>query len=470
MVRIRCDDGAGAPATATRSAPAARRWSRCCATTSRRGSSAAIRADRGDLEGPVLRDARDRGRRDHQPRAGRGRHGAVGPAVPARGPAAVEGGRRRAAARAGLHDRGRLAATPGAAARRPDVAAKAQGFRGAKIKVGKPHVRRGRRAAAGGARGGRRRIRADGRRQPGFNVSRRSGAPTRSSARCSRWLEEPLPAEDLAGHVELAAQTAIPIAVGESLYHPGALPRIPRARRVLDRAGRLRAHRRHHAVAQGRASCRDFQRRRVPAFPDGAPRLADGRGAERGVGRIHSAARRRHDVADRHRRRPRDRARHPRTRHRLGLRAIDAPAVARAASCTEGDSIMLTAASLTIRLHPDDDVVIARTQLVGGTSCSTRTSPSPAWCRPGTRSPRAPSGRRAGQALQPDHRLRQPRHRARRARPPEQPGDARVRPRLRVRRRREADAIRRRPRRRSWASSAPTAASPRATTSASCRR
>jgi L-alanine-DL-glutamate epimerase-like enolase superfamily enzyme len=34
------------------------------------------------------------------------------------------------------------------------------------------------------------------------------------------WLEEPLPAEDLAGHVELAAHTPIPIAVGESLYHP----------------------------------------------------------------------------------------------------------------------------------------------------------------------------------------------------------------------------------------------------------
>ena len=34
------------------------------------------------------------------------------------------------------------------------------------------------------------------------------------------WLEEPLPAEDLAGHVELAAHTAIPIAVGESIYHP----------------------------------------------------------------------------------------------------------------------------------------------------------------------------------------------------------------------------------------------------------
>ena len=34
------------------------------------------------------------------------------------------------------------------------------------------------------------------------------------------WFEEPLPAEDLAGHVELAAPATMPIAVGESLYHP----------------------------------------------------------------------------------------------------------------------------------------------------------------------------------------------------------------------------------------------------------
>jgi L-alanine-DL-glutamate epimerase-like enolase superfamily enzyme len=33
------------------------------------------------------------------------------------------------------------------------------------------------------------------------------------------WLEEPLPAEDLGGHVELAAAASMPIAVGESLYH-----------------------------------------------------------------------------------------------------------------------------------------------------------------------------------------------------------------------------------------------------------
>jgi len=34
------------------------------------------------------------------------------------------------------------------------------------------------------------------------------------------WFEEPLPAEDLGGHVELARFATMPIAVGESLYHP----------------------------------------------------------------------------------------------------------------------------------------------------------------------------------------------------------------------------------------------------------
>ncbi|MFI5589766.1 mandelate racemase/muconate lactonizing enzyme family protein [Amycolatopsis sp. NPDC051758] len=35
------------------------------------------------------------------------------------------------------------------------------------------------------------------------------------------WLEEPLPADDVAGHARLAATTAVPIAVGESLYSLG---------------------------------------------------------------------------------------------------------------------------------------------------------------------------------------------------------------------------------------------------------
>jgi L-alanine-DL-glutamate epimerase-like enolase superfamily enzyme len=35
------------------------------------------------------------------------------------------------------------------------------------------------------------------------------------------WLEEPLPAEDVAGHQAGAAATSIPVAVGESMYAPG---------------------------------------------------------------------------------------------------------------------------------------------------------------------------------------------------------------------------------------------------------
>ena len=34
------------------------------------------------------------------------------------------------------------------------------------------------------------------------------------------WFEESLPAEDIDGHVRLSQSTSLPIAVGESLYHP----------------------------------------------------------------------------------------------------------------------------------------------------------------------------------------------------------------------------------------------------------
>lgn len=34
------------------------------------------------------------------------------------------------------------------------------------------------------------------------------------------WFEEPLPAEDISGHAQLAASTSLPIAVGESIYSP----------------------------------------------------------------------------------------------------------------------------------------------------------------------------------------------------------------------------------------------------------
>jgi len=99
------------------------------------------------------------------------------------------------------------------------LAAQAQGFRGAKIKVGRPHVSEdvARLSAVRDAVG------------PGFDIMTdanqgfsRPEALRRAAAFAGldlSWLEEPLPAEDVAGHRQLRAQTAIPVAVGESLYH-----------------------------------------------------------------------------------------------------------------------------------------------------------------------------------------------------------------------------------------------------------
>ena len=98
--------------------------------------------------------------------------------------------------------------------------AKAQGFRGAKLKVGKPHVSEdvARLAAVRDAVGDTFEIMVDANQC--FNVSEAIRRARAFEPFGLAWLEEPLPAEDLGGHVELAAHTAIPIAIGESLYHP----------------------------------------------------------------------------------------------------------------------------------------------------------------------------------------------------------------------------------------------------------
>ena len=98
--------------------------------------------------------------------------------------------------------------------------AKAEGFRGAKLKVGKPHIAEdvARLAAVREAVGGQFEIMVDANQC--FNVSEAIRRARAFEPFGLAWLEEPLPAEDLAGHVELASHTSIPIAVGESLYHP----------------------------------------------------------------------------------------------------------------------------------------------------------------------------------------------------------------------------------------------------------
>ena len=98
------------------------------------------------------------------------------------------------------------------------LAARAQGFRGAKIKIGRPHVSedRARLAAVRAALG------------PGFEIMTDANQglalddAIRRAARFAdldlAWIEEPLPADDIDGHVRLSSSTSTPVAVGESLY------------------------------------------------------------------------------------------------------------------------------------------------------------------------------------------------------------------------------------------------------------
>ncbi len=101
------------------------------------------------------------------------------------------------------------------------VAAKQAGFRGAKVKVGKPHLAEDieRLHAVREAVGDMFALMIDANQCfTAAEAIRR--APHFATVGLS-WFEEPLPADDLSGHVRLAASTHLPIAVGESLYSAG---------------------------------------------------------------------------------------------------------------------------------------------------------------------------------------------------------------------------------------------------------
>ncbi|MDQ1556900.1 MAG: hypothetical protein QOI02_1902, partial [Actinomycetota bacterium] len=101
------------------------------------------------------------------------------------------------------------------------VAAKRNGWGGTKIKVGKP-------SAVEDAERLRAVREATG---PAFDImidanqSFTSAEAIRRAAAFSDldlfWFEEPLPADDVSGHVRLAESTTIPVAVGESMYSIG---------------------------------------------------------------------------------------------------------------------------------------------------------------------------------------------------------------------------------------------------------
>lgn len=97
------------------------------------------------------------------------------------------------------------------------VAAREAGFRGAKIKVGLPlHEDVARLEAVRAAVGPAFEIFTDA--NQAFNVDEAIRRARRYEACDIGWLEEPLPADDVDGHVRLSRATAIPVAVGESLY------------------------------------------------------------------------------------------------------------------------------------------------------------------------------------------------------------------------------------------------------------
>ena len=103
---------------------------------------------------------------------------------------------------------------------RETMAAKDAGFHGAKIKVGLPRVAddAARLKAVRYAVGDAFEIMVDANQCFTLAEALRR-APAYADLGIA-WFEEPLPADDIVGHARLAAASAVPIAVGESLYSP----------------------------------------------------------------------------------------------------------------------------------------------------------------------------------------------------------------------------------------------------------
>ncbi|MBL27928.1 MAG: mandelate racemase [Rhodospirillaceae bacterium] len=98
--------------------------------------------------------------------------------------------------------------------------AKAKGFGGFKVKVGKPHASEDieRLTAVREAVGPAFEIMTDA--NQGFTVPEAIRRARLMEPLDVAWFEEPLPAEDLGGFVRLSQSTSLPIATGESIYHP----------------------------------------------------------------------------------------------------------------------------------------------------------------------------------------------------------------------------------------------------------
>lgn len=98
------------------------------------------------------------------------------------------------------------------------LAMQEQGYKGSKIKIGRPHISEDatRLAAVRDAVGDGYEILTDG--NQGFMLSEAIRRANMLEDFGVGWFEEPLKADDVAAHRELALRTSVPIAVGESMY------------------------------------------------------------------------------------------------------------------------------------------------------------------------------------------------------------------------------------------------------------
>jgi L-alanine-DL-glutamate epimerase-like enolase superfamily enzyme len=98
------------------------------------------------------------------------------------------------------------------------LSAQEMGFKGSKIKIGRPHLSedRDRLVAVRNALGQSYEIMTDANQSFSIaEVTRRAGILEETGV---AWFEEPMPEDDVSAHARLAATTSVPIAVGESLY------------------------------------------------------------------------------------------------------------------------------------------------------------------------------------------------------------------------------------------------------------
>lgn len=98
------------------------------------------------------------------------------------------------------------------------VEMKGRGFSGSKIKIGNPHIStdRARLAAVRDAVGPEFDVMVDANQAFSRSEAIRRAAMLEEFG--IAWFEEPMPADDVGAHAELARHTSVPIAVGESLY------------------------------------------------------------------------------------------------------------------------------------------------------------------------------------------------------------------------------------------------------------